>query len=384
MRKILSILVVPILALLLLGVALPSKTDATEFHFKSYTLDVDKSINDDLYIFADNTSIKGAVNGDLFVFAKTISIDGIVTGDAYLFGSQVDLGDKARIEGTLYLFGDRTTVGGVINTNTNIFAYTTSYRATTEKDVAVFTFDNLLKGSVGDDARIFSGRSTIESSVGGDLTVLSEKYTVNKNNIAKDIYDSKSIKAIAQSQGVDLDKDDYSKKENDFTDKVSGVFLGSVMILIAGLFLIFMTPVKTAAITEKILGTPLDFVKSFGVGLLVFLVSGFPILILLFSIIGSAVGGILFTFILFVIIFGKIWVEIAFGQEVLKLFKVKEYRPYKSFLVGRLITTVVGLIPIISDLYGFIITTTALGAMVRMKKEGFHMQSLASKKISKK
>jgi len=79
-------------------------------------------------------------------------------------------------------------------------------------------------------------------------------------------------------------------------------------------------------------------------------------------------------------IFGGIWVEVAIGKEILELFKVKDYRPFKSFLVGRVVTTIIQLIPIIGGIYNFVLMSIALGAFVRIKKEQFEKQELAIKK----
>ncbi len=64
-----------------------------------------------------------------------------------------------------------------------------------------------------------------------------------------------------------------------------------------------------------------------------------------------------------------------------ELFKVKEYRPFKSFLIGRGVTTIIRLIPIIGGIYNFLVITVALGAFVRLKHEQFEKTNF---QISKK
>ena len=47
-------------------------------------------------------------------------------------------------------------------------------------------------------------------------------------------------------------------------------------------------------------------------------------------------------------IFGNVWVELAIGREILRLLRLKII-DLKSFLIGRVVTTIVKLIPFIED-----------------------------------
>ena len=105
-----------------------------------------------------------------------------------------------------------------------------------------------------------------------------------------------------------------------------------------------------------------------------------PILFLLISIVGIPLAGILIAALVFTAVFGGVWVELSIGKEILELFKIKEYRPFKSFLIGRVVTTIIQLIPIIGGIYNFLLMTVALGAFVRLKKDQFEKSNVVLKK----
>ena len=63
------------------------------------------------------------------------------------------------------------------------------------------------------------------------------------------------------------------------------------------------------------------------------------------------------------------------------LFNVKEYRPYKSLLVGRGLSTLISFIPVVSSIYKTVLVCTAMGAFVRMKADALKVQKEISKKL---
>ncbi len=376
MKKYLSLLVVPILALFILGVVSPLKANAGEFHFKTYTLEKDKSVNDDLYIFTNSVNIQGTVYGDLVVFGENVQVSGTVSGDTYLMGATVTV--TGDIKGQLYVFAQEASLNGQIVDNVLAFAKTVNYAATSTKDLTVFSYDNIINGTVGDDVRVFAYKSNIDAQIAGDLVLMSETYNVQEEKVAKNIYYNATIKSIAKDQGVDLDKENeggemgFMNQKGTYTSKLVYTFVAFVSMLIAGCFLIYLTPVKSVHIIRKITTSPNEFVKSLVVGLVTLLVVPLPIFLLSISFVGAPLAGLLTAFILFVMIFGRVWVELAFGKEILKLFKVKEYRPFKSFLLGRAISSIISLIPIVSGFYSIILLSVSLGAMIRMKKDCFN------------
>ncbi|HOV29875.1 MAG TPA: hypothetical protein PLD77_02270 [Candidatus Dojkabacteria bacterium] len=351
-----------------------TKVTAAEFHFKSYSLNKEETVKDDVYIFGESANIEGAVYGDLVIVADSVKVNGTVTGDLYICGNQVNIDPIAY--GNVFVVGNDMTIDGILNNNLYVLGKSLSFLGQATKDVISITSQNSFDGYVGDDLRSFGLTSTINSIIKGDLVLVSEQSTVNEQNVEDNIYYETTIQSIASSQGVDINTGAKIKVPDIIANPSWGVkglvmLTSFVTLLLTGVFLVWLTPVKTVQIKRRITDSPIELIKSLLAGIIIAFVVPFPLFIMLMSIIGTPIALIVSAFLLFVLLFGRIWVELAFGTEILRLFGIEEYRPYKSLLVGRILSIGVNLIPRIGVFYNIIVIFTALGAMVRMKKDLF-------------
>ncbi|HRY22376.1 MAG TPA: hypothetical protein P5311_01250, partial [Candidatus Dojkabacteria bacterium] len=148
--------------------------------------------------------------------------------------------------------------------------------------------------------------------------------------------------------------------------------------------LISISPVKTYKVQEQITGSTNEFLKSLAVGFIVFMLIPIPLFILAISIVGTPAAMLIIGLLLFLMLFGKVWVETAIGKEILGLLKVKGYQPFKSFLTGRVLTILVNIIPIVSVFYNMILSFVALGAVIRMKKGYYQLANKEAKEYREK
>jgi hypothetical protein len=81
--------------------------------------------------------------------------------------------------------------------------------------------------------------------------------------------------------------------------------------------------------------------------------------------------------------FGTIWVESAIGYKILSTVDKKDNKRLLSLLVGRGLSTVVNFIPIVRGLYKMILSTVAVGAIVRTKYDAFPNKGKKKKKSKK-
>ena len=389
MKKFISLIIIT-LFLILFFFALPSGIQAAEFHFKSYTLTQEETVKDDIYAFGDSVKIDGVIDGDLIVIASNVQLNGTVTGDAYLFGTTVNI--NGNVIGTTTIFANNTSVQGVLSENVSIVSTYITFNAQTSKDVFALSAENTFQGSIGDDLRAYSIKSNIDSTVSGDLLLLGNDYTVSEEKISRNIYYNSTLNTIARDQGVDVENGVKIKMpvvldksiENNWSFISLKALVGFVSFALIGLILITLTPVKSAEISSKITDSPDEFLKSLIMGFAIFLLLPFPIFLLMISIVGFPaallIGGILF----FAMYFGRVWVELSFGKELLELFGVKGYRPYKSFLVGRVISVGINFIPVVRGFYNTILSLVALGAIFRVKKEYYQIAKEQAEKYKSK
>lgn len=384
MKNIFKIFFLPLLFSTILTL-FPNDTQAAEFHFKSYTLEQEETINDDVYALGDTVVIDGVINGDLIAMAEVVKVTGTVSGDVYLFGSKVNI--DANVYGNTFIFGNTVTTDGIVTENTYIGATFLTYLGSTEKDLSAFFMEGSLKGSVGDDLRAFAFRPDVESVVSGDMILLGEEYTASEDKISGNIYYNSTLETIANEQGVNTNTEieiNPPTFRRTLGLRASRAFVSFVSTLIVGFVIITLTPVKTAQIMHKITDSTGDFLKSLGIGFAIFFLVPVPLFLLFITVIGAPLAIFISGVLIFFVIFGRIWVEMALGREILELAGIEEYRPFKSFLVGRALTTVVRFIPLLRGFYNSILTFVALGAIVRVKMDFYQIAKEQGKKATKK
>jgi cytoskeletal protein CcmA (bactofilin family) len=73
-----------------------------------------QTIEDDVFLSAQNVSVDGTINGNLLAAGSTITINGTVNGDAFLVGQTLIVTENATINGNLFLGGYALQVKGKV------------------------------------------------------------------------------------------------------------------------------------------------------------------------------------------------------------------------------------------------------------------------------
>jgi len=370
-KRLFNILAVPLLAILL-SIMATKPVNAAEFHFKDYTLAQDETVNDDLYITNSYTEINGLVQGDLMVTATDVKITGTVTGDIYVVGSTITF--TGNTYGNLMMTGNDISVLGIVKGNAYTIGSSVNFSGNVEKDYINIAMQTNITGSVGDDARFVTSNGTIDSLIQGDLLIIGSTYSLQEEKVTGNIYDATQIDAIAKQQGVDLNKETEipTPYTVNWTDKLFGALFSFCSLSLVGYVMIASAPVKTGKIMSKITGSPKDFFISLAIGFGILVVTPLALLLLSISLVGAPLAFFVLGLILFLAIFGRLWVETALGQEILHLLKSEGYRPFKSLAIGRVISVLVGLIPFVGFFYSVTLMSTAVGAFARMKLEAWN------------
>lgn len=367
-KRSIGILTIPLVTLLL-GFLMVKPANATKFVMTDYTLAQDETISEDLYITNSTTEINGFVQGDLFIGASSAKVTGTVTGDLFLFGSDVTF--SGNTFGNIYAFGNNVSIQGVVKGSVFTSGTVVNINGDIEKDLNLVSMKATLDGTISDDARIAIAEGNIQSVIQGDLLISGSQYTLQEENITGDIYTASVVENIAEEQGVNLSNSDTKAQSSVFENKLFNALFAFCSMSLVGYVLIAMAPIKTGKIMTKVIGSKKDLLLSFAIGLGILIVAPFLILILSISVVGAPLALFVSGILLFLTIFGKLWVETAFGQEVLTLFKVKDYRPFKSLAIGRFLTVCIGLIPVFGWIYSCVLSIIAMGAFARMKFEYF-------------
>lgn len=378
-KRVLPLLFVSVIFLL------PHKVEAAQFFFKDQTVKQETTIEDDVYLIGSGASVYGVIDGDLFILSDNVIVEGTVTGDMYVVGSNVTIG--GNIYGNLVVLANETKISGVLSNNACVLSTLLTYDAQTGKDLLTISMNSDLKGTIGDDLRTLGYTNSVESVVRGDALVVASQYSILKENVTGNVYNTNTLKNIAKEQGVDFEARKEIEKTNtrisDYNLKILNSFLAFIGLSIAGYVLIYLSPVKTGQIVNKVSKSPVEFLKSFAVGIGILFLIPLPLFLLALTLVGIPLALLILAVLIFLTTFGTIYVESALGKEILELFGTKEYRPYKGLLIGRVLTTLLRFVPVFGTFYSLTISATAVGAVVRMKKDSFDNVKKIEKKKKK-
>lgn len=371
---------IPILGILiLLGFTTPSR--AAQFESGDYTLEETEIVEENLYISGETVEIAGVVDGDLVAGGNTVTITGTVTGDLYVAGSRIDV--SGNVYGSTFLTGQTVDLSGSVARNSYVASMFANVSGSVGKDVLVFASDSSITGKITEDARVFAGHSIISGNVKGEALVYSGTSSIDEELIGGEVYENKEFE---KKDMMTIEKDIKPRRIRVFAGKaflginVFSTLIGFVSMYIVGVVLIYLAPVKTLKIEEKVTDSLQEFLFSFLVGLGIFVVIPLPLIILSFTLIGTPLAILIMGVLLFASIFATVWVESAIGHKILSTTDKKDPKRLLSLLIGRGLTTVVNFIPIVKGIYKSILSMTAVGAIVRMKYDAYKGGKKSKKK----
>lgn len=359
-KLITSIFVFVSLFLLSSGVEVSAKViDAKE---GNASVTQNEIINDDLFAKGQNITINGVVNGDVFAAAQSVKVNGVVNGNLHIGAQTVDL-NGASIEGNIYIGAQAVTI---LNSKINGSVISGSQAINIDKETSIG--GSILAGA--SDVKIDSEVKR-NVMVGAETLFLGENtkidknlyYAVSQNEGEADI----SQKAVILGETHKADTKALREKAQTAQKDASTVFskakTGSSLISYLGALIIslilfkFFNPFITNA-ANKVSQSPW---KSLGVGILITI--GFipAILILLISIIGIPLAGILILLLTLYGYLAKIVVGKALGN--LLSTKLSLRGSFLPFAVGLLIVYILRLIPHLGGVAGAIIFWLGIGAI---------------------
>jgi len=374
-------LLLPFLLLLLSPFVFPSNIHAAKIEVGDYTLDKQSIVEDDLYISGENITVSGVVDGDLIALGQNINVDGTIIGDTYLFGSTVNV--SGSIYGVSVIGSSTATISGTLRENIYIASMMTDLDGTFEKDILALSGTFKLDGAVGDDVRVGAGQVLSTASVGGDFLIGGDTYTVDENSIYGQV-------VVGTSELLKREHFEFSR--DDFLGFNIGLsIINFVGMYIVGIILILSAPVKTLKIEKRIISSWKEALKSFAIGFVILLAIPLPLLLLTITLIGAPLALLITAALIFLATFGTVWTESAIGYKILKLTNQKDNGRIFSLLIGRSVSTIIKLIPIVRGGYSLTLICVTVGSIVRMKYDAFtnsievrKNQKKSSKKTTKK
>ena len=331
---------------------------------ESVSIADDQIIEGDFYTAASKIHISGSVEEDLIAAGGQITINGSVAEDAFLVGGRVDVhgpvGDDLRV------FAGEVTIAGPVTGNLFILGGSVHILSTASisGDVLLYAGDVKIEGSVGGDVIGSVQKLRIDSVVSGDVDITVGQLTLgDRATVSGDVrYVSNNIVIQAPNATVagNLLRNDPI---------IPGTSLNVYATFIPVLILLFSTLVWNL-VSRRTLRPVIErtLSRSFRplvLGLVTVFFVPFAIAVLLVSMLGSLVSGVLLAGYVLLILLSIIALPAVVGQLVSIAFSKPTLHPtLLTIVVGATTVALLMLLPIIGQalLFGFMVIT--IGAMM--------------------
>ncbi len=248
-RPIVWLLIAVVTALAVSHVAVASTFNKST----NYTVTNLETVDDDLYVWANNFRMQGIVNGDLSCFSYKATTQGEVTQSANMFGREIN--HAGRVGGAYRALGQIINVTGYVGRSAVLLGsdITVGSGAVIERDLTLFGSDITVEGAVKGNLKAEAGRIEISGVIAGDVTISANEINIIKPAVilGKLTYTSSNQAVIDSANGVtvaggttwklpseeDAKKDEESSKYTSMVLRLSSLFAAFLFgIIVVRLF----------------------------------------------------------------------------------------------------------------------------------------------------
>lgn len=329
----------------------------------------DETITDDLILFAGNIKSSGTVKGDLVSFASSIIIVGPVDGSVMSAGRSVQL--DGEIKGSARLAGQTLQITKPIGKNLLAMGQTLHIGpdVVIGNDVYFAGQEAIIDGKILGNLVVTGGRVAVHGYVGKNLRVKAEKITLLPTAVIEGDFKYKSKKPAKIEPGARIKGETKwfvprpKKRDGFFTTKnLFWKFVFYVAMILVGCVLIALLRQPVLTVKQKAVKL---FLKSFGIGLLALVAVLIGGLLCMITVVGLPLAFIIFVLTLVCVYTTKIFIGLALGEALIRLFKKNgSISPYWALILGVFAVTIAVNIPYFGWLAYFVIVFTGFGAIL--------------------
>lgn len=298
------------------------------------SIGIKENIAENVYVAGSNPVIAGTIQGDLLASGGNIFVSGAVVQDAMFAGGSVNVTGH---------------IGG---------------------DLRVFAGNLMLDGPVDGELMVFGGTVIIgpHAIVQGDVNVTGGTVQVDP---AAQLLGKKINISNAQDQNKKAPRT-FMLDTNRFLS--AAFWVTQIMILAGILLVVFIIHLLVPNFTKKLVlgsSTGALFWKSFLIGLVLLVVMPVAAIICFITGVGAILGVLILIAYAGFIIAGMLLAGVVFGGLLYELIKKpKRYAMSWWWIVlGILGLHVVGWVPVLGGLIGFVFFLAAVGAVAKIKWE---------------
>lgn len=354
---------------------LPLSVLAMEVHNgDNVLLATDKVIDSNYYAAGNTIEIYGTVNGDLFLAGENITIDSEnINGDVFVAGNTITI--KGKINGSVRVAGQQINILGTVRDNVLSFGQNLKFdpESTVDGHLTFWGRSLSLRGQI--NGRVEGGMDILSLSgvVGKDVDIYINSDGKENLKIEDEAFINGALHYKAWEEisinpnavikgGPFFEQMDKQIKKPWQTHNLKGLIFKFFGMLVVGMVLLYLW--------RKIFSKAYDkayhkTVNTFFRGLLFLILVPIICLLLLITIIGIPLAGLLFLSWLILLYLAKVVAAWLTGQFIKnRFFDKKKISDINILAIGIFVYIVLGQIPLLGMIYALIIFTIALGTFV--------------------
>lgn len=347
---------------------------AESINGSNVVVESDQTLNKTSFLSGTNVRVDGDINRTTFVAAGDVEVNGTIDGDLFVAAQSVTI--NGTVKGSIFTASQNITVNGY--TENNIYSAGATINVDSQTDGSAFLAgkDIYIKDEATIKNDVFVGAANVNQDglINGDLSSSSESLSID-GVIDGDLNYSSPNKADFSSASEIAGKTNWDKTESESSKPMSSVsILLTVLFSILASLVIWLAvrlirPIFWTNVANKILTTPLE---AGGFGVLALMVIPIISMLLMFTVIGIPLSLILLVLYGISIYISKIILAVFIGLWFQNKFNWSSLQAFWMFLLGLIILSVIGFVPIIGWISRFIIISLGLGSIIlsiKTKKE---------------
>jgi len=337
----------------------------------------DEEIYGNYLMAGQNVELSGHFHKDVYVWGNMVTISGQVDGDVIAAGSYIRI--TGDVGGNVRAAGSTVEIGGKVGKNAMIAAGVLDIKKDAEINWDLLVAGGIVnvEGPVLGYLTAAAGNLQINSLVGQGVAARIDKdgqFILQQNAKIQGDVRYKAEKEIVTEQGAIIEGEIIKEKIAPIAVKedTAGSYIGMQLFKFAALLLVGLILLAIAGkccqsiaakMTEK-------FGLSLGIGFLVLILTPLAFIILFATIVGIPLALILIAAYAILLYLSKVFASLMIGNLVMKkIFKKKKVDKYLGFLVGLVILSIIGLIPILGSLVWFVLGLIGFGALLLVCRE---------------
>lgn len=319
----------------------------------------ENTVQKDVYISEDNVTIDYIVEGNLFIFGKDVTVNQYVEGDVFVMGGNVTLNSEV-IAGNVFACADSLTINSQLY---DLYAaakdVTIGENARIYRDAHIAASTIKMYGAVVrnadfafDSISFESGKST--GIIYGNLTA---ETNVDKSALQNYVYGTLQVNPTTSNHSD-------STEATSIKDVVKSALIAIVFALVMFYVLSKLLPVFTETLDKEVVSK--KALGNFGYGLLSLILIPIFSIILMILILTIPLAFLILCSYIFTIAISTLIITIAIAKYIIKKYNVETtLKQLGVVALVSLVLSLIGYIPFIGVLVGFLKATITLGIVTR-------------------